>query len=426
MPKTVCVIGLGYVGLPLALAFDDAGVETIGFDIDESKVAKLSQGTDPTNEVADTEIANSSVNFSSNDSIISDATHIIITVPTPIDELKNPNLEHVASAGELIGQHITKGTTVVLESTVYPGATREILAPAIEKTSGYRAGVAFHVAYSPERMAPGDDEHSLANVVKIVSGESEAVLADVTTLYEKVVDAGIHQAPEIEVAEAAKCIENIQRDINIALVNELAVACESLDLKTHDVLDAAATKWNFHEYHPGLVGGHCIPVDPFYIIYESKRNGFQPRLIEQAREVNEYMPEFVADQTIHALNDHGNVLRDSTVLVLGLAYKPGVGDLRTSAVGEMIEKLHTFDVEVLGWEPYADDDTVRDEFGIKPVSKPVPDVDAVILATPHEEFLNIDLSARYGETETIVPIVDVVGALDGSVFNDSDIEYLQI
>ncbi|MGB9965895.1 nucleotide sugar dehydrogenase [Halobacterium hubeiense] len=426
MSNTVCVIGLGYVGLPLAIAFDNAGVETIGFDIDEEKVSTLSQGADPTDEVRDAAIANSTVTFSSNASVIEEATHVLVTVPTPIDELKNPNLEHVTSAGELIGEHITRGTTVVLESTVYPGATREILAPAIEKTSGLTVGEGFHIAYSPERMVPGDEDHSLANVVKIVSGESEDVLVDVTSLYEEVVDAGIHQAPEIEVAEAAKCIENIQRDLNIALVNELAVACESMDLDTHDVLDAAATKWNFHEYHPGLVGGHCIPVDPFYIIYESERNGFQPRLINQAREVNEYMPEFVAEQTIHALNDHGNVLRDSTVLVLGLAYKPGVNDLRTSAIGGTIEKLHSFDVEVVGWEPYADDEMVRDEFGIEPVSTAVADADAVILATPHEEFLDVDFPARYGGTGTTIPLVDVVGALNKAAFDGSDVEYVRI
>ena len=425
--RTICIVGLGYVGLPIAVEFDRAGHSVIGFDIDAEKIQQLTSGLDPTGDIGDAGVVDSDVEFTTESAKIAEADFVIIAVPTPVDDLKNPNLEFVESAGELIGSHMTEGTIVVLESTVYPGATREILGPAIEQTSGFTAGEEFALGYSPERLVPGDEEHSFSNVTKIVSGQDDETLSEISTLYESVVDAGVHRAPEIEVAEAAKAIENIQRDLNIALVNELAIACGNLDLDTHAVLDAASTKWNFHDYRPGLVGGHCIPVDPFYIIYESERNGFTPNLIEQGREVNEHMPKHVAEETLKGLNQCGKVLRESTVLVLGLAYKPNVGDIRTSAVGGSIEKLKTYGVNVIGYDPHADAAAAAEEFGIEILDElDFEDVDGVLLATPHDEFLEIDFN-------TVVPaladhplLVDVMGVFHPDKYETSQIEYQRI
>jgi UDP-N-acetyl-D-galactosamine dehydrogenase len=425
--QTVCIVGLGYVGLPIAVEFDCGGHTVIGFDVDSEKVRQLTDGCDPTGDVGDDLVADCTVEFTTDQSTMSEADYIIIAVPTPVDDLKNPNLRFVESAGELVGTHITEETIVVLESTVYPGATREILGPAIESTSEFIAGEEFALGYSPERLVPGDDEHGFRNVVKIVSGQDDETLAAVASLYESVVEAGVHRAPEIEVAETAKCIENIQRDLNIALVNELAITCNNLGLDTHAVLDAAGTKWNFHDYRPGLVGGHCIPVDPFYIIYESKRNGFSPTLIEEGREVNEYMPKHIGKETLKGLNDCGNVLRESTVLVLGLAYKPNVGDIRTSAVGGTIDKLQSYGVDVVGYDPHAEADAVVEAFDITVREELVFDgVDGILLATPHDEFLNIDFDAAVAGLVDEPLLIDVMGIFHPEQFVESPIQYKRI
>lgn len=423
----VCVTGLGYVGLPLAVEFDRAGHDVIGFDVDPGRIEELEAGTDPTGDLGDDAIADCDVQFTADEGTIGRADFVLVAVPTPVDEFKNPNLEFVEGAGELIGRHLAEDAIVVLESTVYPGATRTVFAPAIEATSGMIAGEDFSVGYSPERLVPGDDEHGLRDVVKIVSGQNEDVLADVADLYESIVDAGVHRAPTIEVAEAAKCIENVQRDVNIALVNELAVACHSLGVDTHEVLEAAGTKWNFHGYRPGLVGGHCIPVDPFYIISESKRNGFSPELIERGREVNEYVPKFVAELTIRGLNACGKVLKDSTVFLLGLSYKPGVGDVRSSIVDSTIEKLQAYGVTVVGHDPCADDETIREEFEIT-VHEDLSfeGIDGILLATPHEEYLELDFGAVAREMEPDPLLVDVEGAVDRERLEDLTIEYRRL
>ncbi|QLH76895.1 nucleotide sugar dehydrogenase [Halosimplex rubrum] len=427
MDGKICVIGLGYVGLPLAIHFDRAGHTVIGYDVDQQKIESLQRGTDPTAELRDELVEESQISYTADETAIEESEYIIVTVPTPVDDLKNPNLKFVESAGETIGQNIQEGATVILESTVYPGATREILAPAIERTSGFTVGEDFYVGYSPERMVPGDSQHGLRDVIKIVSGQNDDVLADLAALYETIVDAGVHRAPDIEAAEAAKCIENIQRDLNIALVNELAIACNNLGLDTHAVLEAAGTKWNFHDYQPGLVGGHCIPVDPFFMIYESERNGYTPQLMEQAREVNEYMPKHVAEMMLRGLNDCGKVLQDSTVLVLGLAYKPGVGDIRTSPVEDTIEKLQSYDVEVIGHDPRADAQIVRDRFGIEVQDIPSFDgVDAILLATPHEEYLDLeytDLMHRMSENPLVI---DVMGDLNGRLADSDSVDYRRV
>lgn len=419
-PKTICVVGLGYVGLPLATAFDRAGHPVYGYDVSEEKVAALNGGWDPTDEVGDAAISASDMECSTDPAIIAEADVVLIAVPTPVSEDNLPNLSYLEMAGETVGAYMTEETTVVLESTVFPGATRKVLVPAIEAASGYSLGDEFAVGYSPERLVPGDEEHSLETVVKIVSGSDEQTRDELVDLYSGVVEAGIHPAPAMEVAEAAKCIENIQRDVNIALVNELAIVCDQLGIDTAEVLEAAGTKWNFHdEYRPGLVGGHCIPVDPYFLLHESHRNGFNPQLIETAREVNEYVPQHVAEKTIKALNQAGKVLKESRVLVLGLTYKPNVEDIRTSAIDGTIEKLHEFDIEVVGYDPQADNDEMREQFGIEVQSElSFGGFDGIIVGTAHSEFSHIDPVQAIGAMNESPVVLDADGSIpDRTVAN---------
>lgn len=411
--KTVCIVGLGYVGLPLASAFDEEGLDVIGFDVDETKVAGLSEGRDPTNEIGDDAVARSGIEFTTDPTPIERADYVIITVPTPVDSMRNPNLDFVEGAGRTVGEHLSAGTTVVLESTVYPGVTRDVLAPAIEEASGFTLGEEFNVGYSPERLAPGTDK-SLREVVKIVSGDTDETLADLAALYERVVDAGVYRAPTVEAAEAAKVLENVQRDVNIAVVNELSLICDHMGLDTQEVIDAAASKWNFHAYEPGLVGGHCIPVDPLFLVHGSERAGYSPKLILQAREVNEYMPKHTAELTLKALNQSGKVLQDSRLVVLGLAYKPNVGDLRTSEIGGVITTLEEYGVECTGYDPLAPDEAIRESFGIEPLDEPdFEGADGIVLATPHDELVEgLDLAAAREALAENPVLIDVKGVLD--------------
>lgn len=405
--KTICVVGLGYVGLPLAIRFDSVGSNVIGYDVSSERIRKLRAGYDPTGDLGDITITDSTVHFTTDPARISQSDYILITVPTPIDNRNNPDLKHVKTAGRTIGHNISEETIVVLESTVFPGATREILGPAIEETSELSAEEHFYLGYSPERLVPGDEEHTLENVVKIVSGQDDEILEDIAELYETIVDAGVHRAPEIEVAEAAKCFENIQRDLNIALVNELSITCNTLNIDTDSVLEAAGTKWNFHDYDPGLVGGHCIPVDPFFLIYKSEKKGFEPELVQKAREVNEYMPKHVGKETIKALNESGKVISESRVLVLGLTYKADVADIRTSMIGGTISKLQEFNAEVVGFDPNASDEFAKAEFGINiQESLSFQGFDAVIIGAAHKEFSELDLEKAKKELETRPILVD--------------------
>jgi UDP-N-acetyl-D-galactosamine dehydrogenase len=297
------------------------------------------------------------------------------------------------------------------------------MGPILEEESGLKVGEDIYLGYSPERLAPGTDR-TLRDVKKIVSGSDEETLERLSALYGSVVDAGIYEAPNIETAEAAKVTENVQRDINIALVNELSIICDHLGIETRDVLEAAGTKWNFHHYHPGLVGGHCIPVDPNYLAHGSKREGYQPKLILQAREVNEYMPKHTAELTLRALNEQGKVLRDSRVLVLGLAYKPNVGDIRTSEVRGVIRELHEYGVEVVGYDPHADDDAMREYFGVDVQSElDFESFDGVVLATPHDEFSDLDPREIADELNDDPVLIDVMSALDGEAAREAGFVY---
>jgi UDP-N-acetyl-D-galactosamine dehydrogenase len=422
--ERICVVGQGYVGLPLAVAFDQEGHEVTGFDIDEAKIAKLNDGVDTTGgDIGEETLAESEVAFTTDPARIGAADYVIVTVPTPVDELNNPNLDFIESAARTVGAHLTPETTVVLESTVYPGVTRDVMGPILEEESGLKVGEDIYLGYSPERLAPGTDR-TLRDVKKIVSGSDEETLERLSALYGSVVDAGIYEAPNIETAEAAKVTENVQRDINIALVNELAIICDHLGIETKDVLEAAGTKWNFHHYHPGLVGGHCIPVDPNYLAHGSKREGYQPKLILQAREVNEYMPKHTAELTLRALNEQRKVLRDSRILVLGLAYKPNVGDIRTSEVRGVIRELREYGVEVVGYDPHADDDAMREYFGVDVQSElDFEGFDGVVLATPHDEFRDLDPREMADELNDDPVLVDVMSALDGEAAREAGFVY---
>ena len=428
MTDTVCVVGLGYVGLPLAVAFDQEGKDVVGYDVDERKVERLSAGVDTTGDLGDEVIAEGDVWFTTSPSAIGDADYVIVTVPTPIDDMQNPNLAYVEAAGETIGEYVHPGTTIVLESTVFPGATEDVLVPAIEETSGFTAGEEFYVGYSPERASPGDTGRGVRDVRKIVSGMNDEVRDDLVRLYGSIVDAGVYPAPDIQTAETAKVIENVQRDMNIALVNELSIVCENMGLKTEEVLDAAATKWNFHgDYRPGLVGGHCIPVDPFYLVYRSEREGFSPKLILQGREINKYMPKHVADLTLRGLNQCGKVLQESRVLVLGLSYKPNVGDIRTSEISGVIDQLTEFGVEVVGYDPHADGDACRESFGIEVQEElSFEGFDGLVLATAHDEFRSLDLETVKNTLDDEPFIMDIGGAFEESEASTNGFVYKEL
>ena len=422
----ICLVGLGYVGLPLAVSFDDAGHHVAGYDLDEEKIATLQRGIDTTGDVGDEAVAHSEVAYTADPTSIGGVDYAIITVPTPVDEHDHPNLDFVESAATMVGQWMSTGTTVVLESTVYPGATREVVVPALAEASGLEAGEEFFVGYSPERMTPGDPGHDLRNVVKIVSGQDDSVVEDVASLYETIVEAGVHRAPSIEVAEAAKVVENVQRDVNIALVNELAMAFEHMDvdLDTLAVLEAASTKWNFHDYRPGLVGGHCIPVDPYFFTYQSKRDGFVPRLTLTGRDVNESMPGHVSELTIKALNQAGKTLKHSRVLVLGVTYKPDVPDTRMSKVADVVVRLREYGIDVAAMDPYVGAGTIREEFDADPVADGSFDgFDGVVLATPHRQFRELDLASLAERLDDDPVLIDVTGAIDGDRADANGIAY---
>jgi UDP-N-acetyl-D-galactosamine dehydrogenase len=379
----IIVIGLGYVGLPLAIELSKHFPVT-GFDINKEKMATLAAGTDPCGEVASDELKNSSITFTSEPATIKEQDVIIVCVPTPIDEARKPDLFYVKSASELVGKHMKKGSTVIYESTVYPGVTEEVCLPILEKESGLKLG-AFSIGYSPERINPGDHEHTIDKVVKIVAGNDPAALDKVDSVYSKITTT--HRASSIRVGEAAKVIENIQRDLNIALMNELQIIFDKMEIPIHDVLAAAGTKWNFHPYRPGLVGGHCIGVDPYYLTYKAESVGHHPEVILAGRRINDTMHEFYAEKIILALAKEGIALKESRVLLLGMTFKPDVKDARNSRVKQLIERLQQYGITVEGCEPNLDDETVKRVFNVQnhPVDQ-LPDADLVFLAVKHREF----------------------------------------
>jgi len=373
----VCVVGLGYVGLPLAEAFSRS-LRVIGFDIDSERVDKLSRDNN-----------NKNLLLTDNPREINKANFIIITVPTPVTKSKEPDLSFVTNATRIVSQNMKKGSTVILESTVYPGVTEEVIKPILEK-SGLKCGEDFKLGYSPERINPGDEQHTIDKVTKVVAGMDEETTELVAELYRKVTPH-IFKARDIKTAEAAKVIENIQRDLNIALVNELSLIFDRLGLSTKDVLDTAATKWNFHRYLPGLVGGHCIPVDPYYLVYKARELGYHPQVILAGRAINDCMPKHVAEMTIKALNNVGKVIKGSRVLIMGLTYKENVADTRETPAKDIIKELKDYGVEILGYDPLLNN--IDQEFGIKAITniEQAKGIDCIILTVAHDAFKQLTL-----------------------------------
>jgi UDP-N-acetyl-D-galactosamine dehydrogenase len=409
----VAVVGLGYVGLPVAVAFGSR-FRTIGYDVSETKIASYRKGVDPAGELTAEELrASGKLEFFSDPKGLANADFIIVAVPTPVDEAHQPDFGPLTSASTAVGRHMKRGAVVVYESTVYPGATEEICVPVLERHSRMKWRADFHVGYSPERINPGDREHTLARIVKVVAGDDAPTLARVAALYESIVPAGVHRASSIKVAEAAKVIENTQRDLNIALMNELAIIFDRLQLDTTEVLQAAGTKWNFLRFKPGLVGGHCIGVDPYYLTYKAEMAGYHPQVVLAGRRINDGMGKFIAEKTVKLLAHAGKALQGAHVTILGLTFKEDCPDLRNSRVPDILTELASYGLIVSVCDPLAEARAAKQEYGIElRALAELPKADAVIVAVAHREFARAPVAAFEGMLVPGGVIVDVKACLD--------------
>lgn len=418
MSESVAIVGLGYVGLPLALAFGRTR-PTIGYERDAAKVAAYRDGRDPAGEVSAAAFrAAGHLSVTDDPARLSEADVIIVTVPTPVDAAQCPDFALLTQASALVGQHMRPGTTVVFESTVYPGATEEVCIPVLERSSGLRWKTDFFVGYSPERINPGDVEHSLGKVVKVVSGDTPETLARLSGLYGTIVDAGLHPAASIRVAEAAKVIENTQRDLNIALMNELSLIFDKLDLDTLEVLEAAGTKWNFLPFRPGLVGGHCIGVDPYYLTHKAAMIGYHPQVILAGRRINDSMAAHVARGTVKRIVRQGGGAGNARVIVLGLTFKENCADLRNSKVADLVRELAEFGCAVSVHDPRASAAEAEAEYGIALVDwDALPgDADAVVIAVPHRDYAEMAPEAITARLKPGGLVVDVKSLHDRAAF----------
>lgn len=411
--EKLSVIGLGYVGLPLANEFSKH-IDVIGFDINENKINKYIQGYDITGEVGDEELKQSNIEFTYNEDRLNECKFHVIAVPTPINNDKTPNLNPVISASKIVAKNLVKGSIVVYESTVYPGTTEEVCIPILEEISGLKYKEDFKVGYSPERINPGDKLNKLTTIKKIVSGCDDDALDIISKVYEIIIEAGVYKAPSIKVAEAAKVIENSQRDINIAFMNELAMVFNKMDIDTNEVLKAAGTKWNFLDFKPGLVGGHCIGVDPYYFIYKAQELGYHSQIILSGRKINDGMAKFVAENTIKKLIKHNKLIKGSKVAVFGLTFKENCPDTRNTKVIDIINELSEYGIEVLIYDCVANKEYVLREYNLKLCSiDDLNDLDAIIFAIPHDEFdeFTLDkLALMYKEDKKI--LIDIKSKYD--------------
>jgi UDP-N-acetyl-D-galactosamine dehydrogenase len=387
--EKIAVIGLGYVGLPLAVAFSRS-FDVIGFDIDANRIEELRRGIDRTNEVSTDSLANTSLRLTDNADDLTGRTIYVVTVPTPIDQANRPDFTAILSACRIVGKALASGAVVVFESTVYPGVTEEICGPALEKASGLRCGVDFKLGYSPERINPGDRDHPIEKIVKVVAGQDKGTLEHLAAIYGSIIEAGIHEVTSIKVAEAAKVIENTQRDLNIALMNEISIICDLLGIRTSEVLAAAGTKWNFLKFYPGLVGGHCIGVDPYYLTAKAEELGYRPEVILSGRRINDGMGAYVAQRVIKLLADHDLSLRKARVCILGLTFKENVPDIRNSKVVDIVTELRDFGVSALVHDPLAEPEVVRQEYGIELIdTDQLRELDVIVLAVPHAHYTQL-------------------------------------
>jgi UDP-N-acetyl-D-glucosamine/UDP-N-acetyl-D-galactosamine dehydrogenase len=385
---TVAVVGLGYVGLPLAIAFGKKQ-ETVGFDLNPTKIENYKRHCDPTGEVSQEEFGSAEkLEVTADPRRLASADYIIIAVPTPIDQAHQPDFRSLAAASEIVGQNMKKGAVVIYESTVYPGATEEVCVPILQKHSGMKWKRDFHVGYSPERINPGDKEHTLTKIIKVVSGDDAATLEAVAQLYASVVSAGVHRTSSIKVAEAAKVIENTQRDLNIALMNELAIIFNKIGIDTLEVLQAAGSKWNFLPFRPGLVGGHCIGVDPYYLTHKADKLGYHPQVILAGRRINDGMGKFIAEQTVKQMIACGSPIKAGKVNVLGLTFKENCPDLRNSRVIDVITELKSYGLQVYVHDPVPIQEEARHEYGVELIAwEELPVADAIVVAVAHKQFL---------------------------------------
>jgi UDP-N-acetyl-D-galactosamine dehydrogenase len=403
----VAVIGLGYVGLPLAVEFGK-NYQTIGFDINKERVTELSNGNDITCEVSTKDLKevlqNGKLSISSNINELTTCNIFIVTVPTPIDQFKAPDLGPLLAASKMLGNILKKGDIVIYESTVYPGCTEEDCVPVLEKYSGMQYNKDFYCGYSPERINPGDKINTLTKIKKVTSGSNPKIAKVVDDLYNSIIIAGTHLAPSIKVAEASKAIENAQRDVNISFVNELALIFDRMNIDTHDVLEAAGTKWNFLKYQPGLVGGHCIGVDPYYLAHKAQSLGYHPEVILSGRRVNDNMGMFVANKVVKILIQKGKIIKGSKILVLGVTFKENCPDIRNSKVVDIYNELIQFGLDVDVYDPHANSDEVKKEYGIN-ITKNLLKYDGIILAVSHNEFLTLNYeSLKLNESSIIFDI----------------------
>lgn len=423
--EKIAVIGLGYVGLPLAIEFAKT-YDVVGFDINQEKLDKYLSGVDLTDEVGDEAVKNTTMKFTSDERDLQDCKFLVVAVPTPINIDKTPNLKPVIGASETVGRNLTKGSIVVYESTVYPGTTEEICLPILEKESGLKLGEDFKIGYSPERINPGDRVNTLTKIMKIVSGSDDEALKEISDVYSSIIEAGVFEAENIKVAEAAKVIENSQRDINIAFMNELSIVFNKMGINTKAVLEAAGTKWNFLKFTPGLVGGHCIGVDPYYFTYKAEQLGYHSQIILSGRKVNDDMGKYVASNIIKQMIKAKQEIDGARVAILGITFKENVGDVRNTKIIDIINELKEYGVEVLVHDPVAEKEDVYREYNIELIEKEhLSDIDCVVFAVPHNVFMetyNAELIDTLYRNDKKV-IVDIKSILDRKEYEAKGYQY---
>ncbi len=425
--EKLSLVGLGYVGMPIAVAFAKK-VKVVGYDLNERKIEQYKSGIDPTNEVGNDAIQATTVEFTADETKLREAKFHIVAVPTPVNDDHTPDLTPVEGASRIVGRNLVKGSIVVYESTVYPGVTEEFCIPILERESGLKCGVDFKVGYSPERINPGDKVHRLETIVKIVSGMDAESLDEIAKVYELVVEAGVHRAPTIKVAEAAKVIENSQRDINIAFMNELSIIFNKMGIDTKSVLEAAGTKWNFLKFFPGLVGGHCIGVDPYYLTYKAEQIGYSSQVILAGRRINDGMGKYVAENCVKNLIKANKRVKDARVAILGFTFKENCPDTRNSKVFDIVKELREYGIEPMIADPVADVDEALHHYGISFVAmNAVQNMDAVILAVAHDAFRSLsllDMDALFADGKKV--LLDVKGLMDRNTYEAAGYDYWRL
>ena len=425
--EKISLVGLGYVGMPIAVAFAKK-VDVIGYDLNEKKIETYKSGIDPTNEVGDDVIKSTTVEFTADETRLREAKFHIVAVPTPVNDDHTPDLTPVEGASRIVGRNLTKGSVVVYESTVYPGVTEDVCVPILEKESGLKCGVDFKVGYSPERINPGDKVHRLETIVKIVSGMDDESLEEIAKVYELVVEAGVHRASCIKVAEAAKVIENSQRDINIAFMNELSIIFNKMGIDTKSVLEAAGTKWNFLKFFPGLVGGHCIGVDPYYLTYKAEMMGYHSQVILAGRRINDDMGKYVAENVVKNLISADKAVKNARVAILGFTFKENCPDTRNTRIIDIVNELKEYGITPVIADPEADAAEAKHLYGIEFVDmNTIKDMDAVILAVAHDSFSTLsmaDMDKFFGEGQKV--LLDIKGLLDRKEYESAGYSYWRL